>query len=95
MTKISLHNTTGGVKPMNIAGRIVRERERTAIPMTAEERAWRKKWLKDQTLTSNEPRVLPLNRKELYNPIRRFYQWPLNAVEKMITPAIVSSKTLY
>lgn len=38
---------TGGVRPMGIAGRMVRERERL-VGMTDAERAWRAQYLKDQ-----------------------------------------------
>lgn len=38
---------TGGVRPMAIAGRMVRERERL-VGMTDAERAWRAQYLKDQ-----------------------------------------------
>lgn len=63
---------TGGVKPMSIAGRFHRERER--ILMTDEERAFRKQWLKDQELAHNEPRVVPELYKEQYNIFRRAYR---------------------
>lgn len=58
---------TGGVKPMVIAGRMVRERERL-IGMSPEERAWRKQWLKDQEL-HHGPRKVPALELELNNPI--------------------------
>ena len=45
---------TGGVKAMNIGGRLVRERERL-IGMTEEERAWRARYLKSQILAPEEP----------------------------------------
>ncbi|CAL8093231.1 unnamed protein product [Orchesella dallaii] len=70
---------TSGVKPMNVAGRVVRERERLN-GMTAEDRAWRKKWLADQVLTPNEPKFVKATQKELLNPIRRFYRYPLDFV---------------
>lgn len=80
---------TGGVKPMAIAGRMVRERER-CIGMTPEERAWRAQWLKDQVLTQREPVFVPEYWQAIRNPIRRFYQAPLNAFYKVIVPVLVS-----
>jgi hypothetical protein len=84
------HSPTGGVQAFPIGGRLVRERERLA-GMTAEERAFRKQYLKDQELSKNEPRFVPEYWKERTNPIRRFYQFPLNTVENIIKPVIVSS----
>lgn len=83
------HSPTGGVQPFPIAGRLVRERERLQ-GMTNEERAWRKQYLKDQELSKNEPRFVPEYWKERTNPIRRFYQFPLNTLENVILPVIVS-----
>jgi len=68
---------TSGVRPMNIAGRVVREKERTS-GMNPEERAWRKKWLADQVLTANEPKYVQASQKNLLNPIRRMYRFPLD-----------------
>lgn len=79
---------TGGVQPMQIAGRIVRERERL-IGMTDEERAWRKQWLNDQKLSHNEPRHVPELEKQLTNPIRRFYRAPLDKLCDILSPALV------
>lgn len=78
---------TGGVKPMAIAGRYVRERERL-LGMTDEERAWRKQWLKDQILSPNEPRHVPEIYKEQFNPIRRAYRAPLDAFGKVLEPML-------
>ncbi|XP_059617897.1 NADH dehydrogenase [ubiquinone] 1 beta subcomplex subunit 6 [Phlebotomus argentipes] len=78
---------TAGVKPMAIAGRLVRERERL-FGMTDAERAWRKQWLKDQILAPHEPVHVPQYHQELTNPIRRFYQWPLNKLWEKLTPAL-------
>ena len=83
------HSPTGGVQPFPIGGRLVRERERLR-GMTAEERAWRAQYLKDQILSPNEPRHVPEYWKARTNPIRRFYQFPLATVEKVLTPVIVS-----
>lgn len=84
------HSPTGGVQAFPIGGRMVKERERLR-GMTDEERAWRKQYLKDQILTKNEPVHVPEYWKQRTNPIRRFYQFPLNTVEKILAPVIVSS----
>uniref|UniRef100_U5EPQ1 Putative lethal 2 35di n=1 Tax=Corethrella appendiculata TaxID=1370023 RepID=U5EPQ1_9DIPT len=78
---------TGGVKAMAIAGRMVRERERL-LGMSAEERAWRKQWLKDQELSPNEPKYVPEYWQARINPIRKFYRFPLDTVHNMLTPVI-------
>ncbi|XP_046979743.1 uncharacterized protein LOC124545011 [Schistocerca americana] len=78
---------TGGVKPMPIAGRMVRERERL-VGMTNEERAWRKQWLQDQILSPNEPRRVPELERELMNPIRRAYRKPLDVIFNALKPTI-------
>lgn len=82
-------SNTGGVKPMAIAGRMVRERERL-VGMSADERAWRKQWLKDQVLSENEPRFVPEYWNERINPIRRFYMAPLNALGSALEPILVN-----
>lgn len=81
-------SNTGGIKPMTIAGRMVRERERL-LGMSPEERAWRAQWLKDQQLAHNEPRYVPEYWKERLNPIRRVYRAPLDMVQKGLTPVLV------
>ncbi|XP_050310823.1 uncharacterized protein LOC126746555 [Anthonomus grandis grandis] len=78
---------TGGVKPMSIEGRLKDERERL-LGMTDAERNLRKQWLKDQILSENEPRVVPEIYKATYNPIRRFYRYPMDQVEKALTPVL-------
>lgn len=83
------HSETGGVKPFPIGGRMVSERER-CIGMTAEERAWRKQYLKDQVLSENEPRYVEAYWRERINPIRRFYRFPLDQMHKALTPILVS-----
>lgn len=80
---------TGGVRPMAIAGRTVSERERL-LGMTTEERAWRAQWLKDQHLAPHEPVYVPELINSRINPIRRFYQAPLNKVYSALTPVLVS-----
>lgn len=79
-----------GTKPMSIAGRVLRERERLS-GMSPEERAWRKQWLKDQVLSPNEPRYIHELEKEYYNPIRRLYRAPLNIAARALSPLIVST----
>lgn len=86
--KTMASSDTGGVKPMSITGRMVRERERL-LGMSPEERAWRAQWLKDQHLSPNEPKYVPEYWKERYNPIRRAYRAPLNMVQNVLTPVIV------
>ncbi|KAL1138202.1 hypothetical protein AAG570_009893 [Ranatra chinensis] len=86
---LKMASDTGGVKTFSIQGRLYRERERL-IGMTAEEREWRKQWIKDQHLSKSEPRVVPAMEKELYNPIRRLYMSPLNAMYKILAPIMWS-----
>uniref|UniRef100_A0ABD2XEJ4 NADH dehydrogenase [ubiquinone] 1 beta subcomplex subunit 6 n=1 Tax=Trichogramma kaykai TaxID=54128 RepID=A0ABD2XEJ4_9HYME len=83
-------SNSGGVKVMGIQGRMARERERL-IGMTDAERAWRAKWVKDQQL-HGEP-IVPENfYKNRYNPIRRFYRYPLDKFEAAIGPVVGSMK---
>jgi len=73
---------TGGVRPMSIEGPTADVRYRLTS-MTDIERQWRKQWLKDQILAPDEPRHVPELERELRNPIRRFYRWPMDTfVEK-------------
>lgn len=81
-------SATGGVKPMAIAGRMVRERERL-IGMSNEERLWRAQWLKDQHLAANEPVYVPEYWRARINPIRRLYKAPLDAVYNALKPSLV------
>ncbi|CAL7945791.1 unnamed protein product [Xylocopa violacea] len=78
---------SGGVKVMSIGSRMTTEKERL-IGMTEEERAWRARFLKSQELSPEEP----LNTKEyyraVYNPIRRFYRFPLNCFENALVPLV-------
>lgn len=74
---------TGGVKPMSIAGRYISERERL-FGMTDAERKFRLQWLKDQELSPAEPRKVPELYKFYYNPIRRFYRYPLDQFQKYL-----------
>ncbi|KAJ1524370.1 hypothetical protein ONE63_010871 [Megalurothrips usitatus] len=73
------HSTTGGVKAFPIEGRFAHVRERLAGGFTDEDRAYRAKFLKDQVL-HNEPVVPDWWYKERFNPIRRFYRWPLDTL---------------
>lgn len=74
--------------PMTIERRMARERERM-IGMTDEERIWRKKWLDAQKLAPEEP-IIPKGYYEtMYNPIRRFYQAPMNKFQNMLEPVVV------
>lgn len=86
-----VERSTGGVQPIGIAGRMVRERERL-LGMSAEERAWRAQYLKDQHLTAREPVHVPEYWRERYNPIRRLYRAPLNALHKVVEPIVVSNR---
>lgn len=82
---------TGGVKPMTIGGRMVRERER-CIGMTNEERAWRAQWLKDQILTKREPVYVKELHDQFRNPIRRLYMRPLDTlILEPLIPKVVST----
>ncbi|CAH0727520.1 unnamed protein product, partial [Brenthis ino] len=78
---------TAGVKPMTIAGRVASERER-CLGMTDVERAWRKQWLKDQILASNEPVHVEEYWRERTNPIRRFYRKPLDVLFTKLSPVL-------
>ena len=64
------------------------ERQRLPFQMTAEDRALRQQWLRDQALTPREPRYVP----ELTprNFFRRFFGTPWDAITKVSTPAVVS-----
>lgn len=73
---------------MAIAGRMVSERERL-LGMSAEERAWRAQWVKDQRLAPHEPVYVPELIRAKFNPIRRFYRAPLEAVYTTLTPVLV------
>ncbi|XP_067124123.1 NADH dehydrogenase [ubiquinone] 1 beta subcomplex subunit 6 [Centruroides vittatus] len=77
---------TGGVKPMSIEGYFKTERRRLVENYTDEEREWRKKWLKDQELSANEPRRVPELELELKNPIRRFYRKPWDMIYEKLVP---------
>lgn len=78
---------TAGVKPMSISGRHTSERERLH-GMSKEERAWRAQWLKDQHLAPNEPLNNPEYYKQLRNPLRRFYRYPMDKFENALVPKV-------
>ncbi|XP_076751459.1 NADH dehydrogenase (ubiquinone) B17 subunit [Xylocopa sonorina] len=79
---------SSGTKIMSIGGRMVSERERL-IGMTPEERAWRLRYLKSQELAPDEPYVVSREwYKANYNPIRRFYRFPLDCFQMLITPVL-------
>lgn len=82
-------SNTGGVEPMTITGRMVRERER-CIGMNQEERAWRAQWLKDQILTEREPVYIKELHDQFRNPLRRLYLRPLDKlILEPLIPKIV------
>ncbi|XP_015430325.1 PREDICTED: uncharacterized protein LOC107186881 [Dufourea novaeangliae] len=76
---------TGGVKAINIEGRMARERKRL-LGMTDEERAWRAKFLKSQIIPPGEPIETPEYYKEYYNPLKRLIRIPLNLMENSLAP---------
>ncbi|XP_068223619.1 uncharacterized protein ND-B17 [Palaemon carinicauda] len=78
---------TGGVKAFPIEGPFKNERARLA-GMTDADRAYRKQWLKDQILSESEPRPVPGYYEARYNPIRRFYRWPLDTIFKATVPVL-------
>ena len=78
-----------GVKPFSIQGRLSRERERLH-GMTELERKWRKQWVEDQAL-HNEPIEVPEYYRARLNPIRRFYRFPLDSMQRALTPTMVST----
>ncbi|XP_042236413.1 uncharacterized protein LOC121875783 [Homarus americanus] len=81
------HSNTGGVKAFPIEGPFKNERTRLA-GMTDADRAFRKQWLKDQVLAESEPAIVPGFYEARYNPIRRFYRWPLDTLFKPLVPAL-------
>lgn len=76
---------------MSIVGRFANERERLGPEFTDAERKWRIKWFRDQHLHHSEPLQVPKLYHALRNPLRRWYQRPLNHLEqKVLRPRIVS-----
>lgn len=78
-------------RPMSIEGPYANERNRVE-GMTDEDRAWRKKWLKDQELSHHEPRQTAESKR--MNPIRRAYRLPLDWVFSKLEPQLVSGNVL-
>lgn len=78
---------TGGVRAFPIEGPFKKERARLG-GMTDADRAYRKQWLKDQLLAESEPKAVPGYYEARYNPIRRFYRWPLDTIFKATVPAL-------
>lgn len=64
------------------------ERQRLPFQMTAEDRALRQQWLRDQHLSPNEPRYVPELRPR--NFFRRSLGLPWDVFTKAVTPTIVS-----
>lgn len=83
---------TGGVMPMEIAGRFEEERARLGPDFNDAERRWRIRWHADQHLTHHEP--LPDSealKAEKYWWFRRFYRKPLDLLEERVfAPRMVS-----
>lgn len=81
---------TGGnsSRPVSLEGPYKNERSRLEGTFTDADRQWRKQWLKDQELSHHEPRPIPESQR--YNPIRRFYRFPLNYVFAKLEPTLVS-----
>ncbi|XP_066590760.1 uncharacterized protein ND-B17 [Prorops nasuta] len=77
-------SSSGGVEPRGIEGRVAHQRERSFY-MTDLDRAWRKKWLQDQILDPDEPKVPENYYKLRYNIIRRFYKYPMNQFETALS----------
>lgn len=84
---------TGGEKSFSLQGRLYRERERL-IGMTCEEREWRAQWVRDQHLCDSEPTTNPDLYKELNNPIRRLYRFPLDTLARVLTPVMGKQNAL-
>lgn len=63
-------------RPMHIEGRLKYVRERLT-GMTQDERAWRKKWLKDQELAPREPKYVKRLDRYFQNPIKLAYKVPI------------------
>jgi len=83
-----VNSATGGVKAFPIEDRWIRERERLINMKTPEQRAFRAQWIKDQYLAPHEPVQVPEIEKELTNPIRRFYRYPLDKIFDGLKPVL-------
>lgn len=80
----------GGVMMMNLAGRFDKERQRLGPDFTEADRQYRIRFLADQNLHPAEPFEVPEYYKVRYNPIRRFYRFPLDKVEVKLRSYLVS-----
>ncbi|KHJ39984.1 hypothetical protein D918_09974 [Trichuris suis] len=73
--------------PMNLELFLRSERHR-AVGMSTEEAEWRKKWVVDQKLHPDEP-VYVEGAVVHLNPIRRFYRYPWDCIErKLLIPSM-------
>jgi len=77
------------IAPFNIEHMPFERQRLDGAGMTAEDRALRRQWLKDQELAPNEPVYIP----ELYprNPIRRLLAKPWNGVFGVLKPIVGES----
>lgn len=82
-------NNLGGVESINLAGRFHNERHRLGPDFTEADRQWRIKFLSDQNLHPSEPFEVPNYKNSRLNPIRRFYRFPLDIVERAMRPKLV------
>jgi hypothetical protein len=70
------------------------ERDRLPFKMTDEDRLRRRKWVESQELSPREPVRVPELENILFNPIRRFYRYPMTRLFQLLTPVLVSIKTV-
>lgn len=66
------------------------ERDRVGEPMSPEDRARRKQWMKDQELPKGEPRMDIVEKIRPKNAIRKFYQYPGDMLEGMLSKSMVT-----
>ncbi|KAH7638672.1 NADH dehydrogenase (ubiquinone) B17 subunit [Dermatophagoides farinae] len=78
------HSLSSGVLHTSIKGAYNNERARLGPNFNETDRQWRVKYLESQNLHPSEPFEVPELSKVHYNPIRRFYRWPLDQVEKLL-----------
>nr|XP_027194597.1 uncharacterized protein LOC113789278 [Dermatophagoides pteronyssinus] len=78
------HSPSSGVLHTSIEGAFSNERARLGPTFTETDRQWRIKYLESQNLHPAEPFEVPELSKVHYNPIRRFYRWPLDQLEKFL-----------
>jgi hypothetical protein len=77
-------------RPFNIQP-FPNERDRLPFKMTDEDRLRRKKWIESQVLSPREPVRVPELETILFNPIRRFYRYPMKKLFQYLTPVLVIS----